>query len=77
MLELATSSLVIECNLVKYSTTKNIKFGVPQGVFFSTLLLNIYINDIGSATTRIGTVLYADDTEMYTKHCLKTERQCA
>ena len=57
----------------KRSTIQNIRFGVPQGSVLGPLIFVIYINDIDFATTRTGTVLYANDTVIYTKGDLKME----
>ena len=56
----------------KKSSIKSIKIGVPQGSIMAPLLFIIYINDLTLKTSDIKSILYADDTVVYTKSEPKT-----
>ena len=56
----------------KKSSMRSIKIGVPQGSLMGPLLFVIYINDLTLETSDIKSILYADDTVVYTKSEPKT-----
>ena len=56
----------------KNSSMRSIKIGVPQGSIMGPLLFIIYINDLTLETSDIKSILYADDTVVYTKSEPKT-----
>ena len=56
----------------KKSTTRRIKIVVPQGSIMGPLLFIIYINDLTLETSDMKSILYADDTVVYTKSEIKT-----
>ena len=46
------------------STTKNLKFGVPQGSILGPLLFIIYINDLPNSARDAHFIMYADDANI-------------
>ena len=55
---------ITKFNNVK-SDSKNIMFGVPQGSVLGTLIFLLYINDIVNSAFEGGTVIFADDTNIF------------
>ena len=47
-----------------YSSTRNLKYGVPQGSILGPLILIIYINDLPNINKLAKFILYADDANI-------------
>ena len=56
----------------KKSSMRSVKIGVPQGSIMGLLLYITYINDLILETSDIKSILYADDTVVYTESEPKT-----
>ena len=56
---------------IVYSGTKNINYGMPQGLVFGPLLFIIFTNDIYQHLENSDGILFADDTTLY--KCGKNE----
>lgn len=50
----------------KFSSSLDIKTGVPQGSILGPLLFILYLNDLPTALTHCQSNMYADDTAFYT-----------
>lgn len=50
------------------SSLRSITFGVPQGSALAPTLFLVYINDIVQCNTQSTLILYADDTNLVSKH---------
>ena len=48
----------------KISTTKSIKYGLPQGSIIGPLLFILYINDLPNINEKVRFILYADDANI-------------
>ena len=56
----------------KKSSLRSIEIGVPQGSIMGPLFFLLYIIDLTLKTSDIKSILYADDTVVYTKSETKT-----
>ena len=50
------------------SSSKYIKFGVPQGSILGPLLFLLYINDLCNMSKALDFILFADDTNIFFSH---------
>ena len=50
----------------KYSSWKEIMFGIPQGSILGPMLFNIFLCDLFLITENIDIASYADDNTLYT-----------
>ena len=50
------------------STTQDINIGVPQGSVLGPLLFLMHINDLPNAVRNLKSILFADDTTLFTKN---------
>jgi len=57
----------VEYNGYKSSLT-DIVCGVPQGSILGPLLFLFYINDLPSVSNQLSSLMFADDTNMFTEH---------
>ena len=55
------------------STLSNITCGVPQGSILGPLLFLIYINNLTTLSDKMLTIMFADDTSIYTRYIHEME----
>ena len=60
---ISNRSQSVYCN-TKYSCSKTILTGVPQGSILGPLLFLVYIDDIINASSKLECTIYADDTNL-------------
>ena len=53
------------CYNGKSSSTTNISCGVPQGSILGPILFLLYINDLGTISNKISTIMFADDSNVF------------
>jgi hypothetical protein len=53
------------CYNGKNSSISNIKCGVPQGSILGPILFLLYINDLGTFTDKLTTIMSADDSNLF------------
>ena len=51
-----------------FSSTKNITYGVFQGIILEPLFFVLYVNDLHKALNKTDCILFADDTNTFAKH---------
>ena len=44
------------------------KCGVPQGPILEPLLFLLYVNDLKNASSALGAIMFADDTNLFYTH---------